>query len=363
MPSSTLAELDQYFQSKLDLKKKSEKPLPTACTKKGAHSKSRVILSPRRDLPLDFKKKLLVLYYGSMTNFDKPLMRQQLICQIFRVHPATMSGIVKRFAAAGKNMDAYTDKRKEKVRNANITPEMHRHILDPAVLQAWAGKTLTQRTFLLQEKFNIKVSYTMLRNMYHEYGIKNRPTQIVYRASLIKKDVLEPRRREFELELGNIIRHQLPLLYLDESSVHCETTLGRCWSYSDKPVNVPINTGSRLSCTIFATIGTCIQGGFASTYEESTNGEAFLRHLVQLKKQLRDPSERPFLVLDGARAHHAIVARDYLEEGFRPLRLPSYSPQYNSVEALWSVVKKKVRIVLLREPTHNLNLRQFRAIV
>ena len=96
-------------------------------------------------MPLDFKKTLLVLYYGSTTNFDRPIMRQQLLCQIFRVHRATMSGIIKRFKAVGKDMAAYTDKRKEKVRAPHVTAEMSHHILDPAVLQTWAGKSIAQR--------------------------------------------------------------------------------------------------------------------------------------------------------------------------------------------------------------------------
>ena len=51
-----------------------------------------------------------------------------------------------------------------------------------------------------------------------------------------------------------------------------------------------------------------------------------------------------YLVLDNARAHRSKVITEYCNSHFIELvYLPGYSPEFNSIEALWGVLKGRVK--------------------
>lgn len=116
----------------------------------------------------------------------------------------------------------------------------------------------------------------------------------------------------------------------------------KAWSFVDVPVELPINK-TRFSVTVFASISTSFKRGYAIDLKERTDYPGFLAHLQTIKYELRNPDIKPYIVLDGARAHHSLLAKDYLESNFIPLWLPPYSPQFQSIESLWWPIKSEVR--------------------
>lgn len=54
------------------------------------------------------------------------------------------------------------------------------------------------------------------------------------------------------------------------------------------------------------------------------------------------------MVLDNHRAHYSVKLKDFLEEqGVELLFLPPASSQYNPIETIWAVVKRRWRDILL----------------
>ena len=48
--------------------------------------------------------------------------------------------------------------------------------------------------------------------------------------------------------------------------------------------------------------------------------------------------------MDNAKAHIGWVVLDSMEEnGFRILKMPAYSPEFNSIERLWGLFKKALK--------------------
>lgn len=82
-----------------------------------------------------------------------------------------------------------------------------------------------------------------------------------------------------------------------------------------------------------------------------------------MKHRLRDPSCKPYLLLDGASAHRGKLAREYLETNFKPLFMPPYSPQFNSIEMIWPALKHRVRLKLLERLDHKHTQDEFKEIV
>ena len=88
-------------------------------------------------------------------------------------------------------------------------------------------------------------------------------------------------------------------------------------------------------------VGNCLKQRFYGEIHSSTNKVDVEKYFLSLKDQL-STNCRPWLVLDNAAAHHAHSVKKVLKRYFRPLFLPAYSCQFNSVELLWALLKRKV---------------------
>ena len=55
-------------------------------------------------------------------------------------------------------------------------------------------------------------------------------------------------------------------------------------------------------------------------------------------------NEKLHLVLDNHSAHHTRIVRDAMSRlNIEPHYIPPYTPEFNSIEALWGVVKRDVK--------------------
>ena len=89
------------------------------------------------------------------------------------------------------------------------------------------------------------------------------------------------------------------MIYFDSASFNSFMYKRKTWSYADHIVEVPINQ-FRYSQTVIGAIGTCIKDNYCLTFGDSSTAEAVLDHLKELKKSLRNPKSKPWLVLDNA---------------------------------------------------------------
>ncbi len=73
---------------------------------------------------------------------------------------------------------------------------------------------------------------------------------------------------------------------------------------------------------------------------------------MKLRARFPLQSTRVTVVLDNARAHTTLDARNLAEElNIELMFMPPYSPEFNCIEALWSVIKRdfKKRVLALRK--------------
>jgi len=69
-------------------------------------------------------------------------------------------------------------------------------------------------------------------------------------------------------------------------------------------------------------------------------------------------------VLDNARAHIGQPVKTYCHfNHIELLFMPGYSPEFNSIEALWSVIKRRVKAKLAVRKFENLDDQKFSGIV
>ena len=127
------------------------------------------------------------------------------------------------------------------------------------------------------------------------------------------------------------------IFFLDEAGFQSDPPLGRTYGLKGSTPVVK-TSGQRQSINVISAVNA--RGAFwAATYEGKLNGESFVSFLQNFMK---GRSGKVFLVLDGHPAHTAKVAESYVTSLGGRLefhRLPTYAPDLNTDEFVWSHMK------------------------
>jgi transposase len=128
------------------------------------------------------------------------------------------------------------------------------------------------------------------------------------------------------------------IFFLDEAGFQSDPPLGRTYGLKGK-TPVVVTSGQRQSLNVISAVNA--PGEFwAATYTGKLNAEAFVAFLQDFMKGQRG---KIFLVVDGHPAHKANRVNDYVGslEGRLELHpLPTYAPDLNPDEFVWSHMKK-----------------------
>jgi transposase len=188
---------------------------------------------------------------------------------------------------------------------------------------------------------------------YLKHGIKLRAVSFIYQQSLKKSrsPILH-----FSLILARMILDDKIIVYFDESSFNLWMRGNRTWTPKDFPIKWSLNQNRGQGITVMGAISTkmnrplFMQAG-------STNKLEMLRFLPLLKKEF--PSdEKVYVVLDNHPSHHTKEVTELAKNlGLELMFMPPYSPELNSIEALWSVLKRSVKSQLIMHKLVNLTQR------
>ena len=130
---------------------------------------------------------------------------------------------------------------------------------------------------------------------------------------------------------------------MDETTFSSWTRQERTWFHRKKSLVVPKAKDRGHNFTLYGAIGSCLKDGAAYMIGEATNNRCMQAFCRQLAQERIDPSSRPFLIMDNAGAHTSPETIRVIERYFIPFHQPGYSCKFNSIEWLWSVVKREYR--------------------
>jgi len=128
------------------------------------------------------------------------------------------------------------------------------------------------------------------------------------------------------------------IFFLDEAGFQSDPPLGRTYGLKGQ-TPVVVTSGQRQSINVISAVNA--RGEFwAATYTGKLNAEAFVSFL---KNFIKGRPGRIFLVIDGHPAHKAKVVQRYVETlagRLELVALPTYAPDLNPDEFVWSHMKK-----------------------
>jgi transposase len=153
----------------------------------------------------------------------------------------------------------------------------------------------------------------------------------------------------YAVKLAQAIADGVPLVYFDEASFNLWLRNRRTWSPRVDPVKYPIGRNRGAGITVMGAISQ-FMGKPIFTLEKSTNSTAFQNFLRVLRQRFKVRSIRLYLVLDNAKAHTNKESKLLAEElNIELLFMPPYTPEFNCIEALWSVLKRDFKRRVLEE--------------
>src|SRR6266851_2974152 len=190
---------------------------------------------------------------------------------------------------------------------------------------------------LLQEKLGIELGLTAVGRLLASLDITpQKPLRRAYERD--PKAVAHWLQATYPQLKQRAKRQGAKIFFLDEAGFQSDPPLGRTYGLKGQ-TPVVVTSGQRQSVNVISAVNA--RGEFwAATYTGELNAETFVEFLKNFMKGRRG---KVFLVLDGHPAHKANVVKRYTEslEGRLELHpLPTYSPDLNPDEFVWSHMKK-----------------------
>jgi transposase len=190
---------------------------------------------------------------------------------------------------------------------------------------------------LLQEKMGIELGLTAVGRLLAGLDITpQKPLRRAYerdpKAVALWLQQTYPALKKRAKRLG------AKIFFLDEAGFQSDPPLGRTYGLKGQ-TPVVVTSGQRQSLNVISAVNA--RGEFwAATYTGKLNAEAFVAFL---KNFLKGRAGRLFLVVDGHPAHKANVVKGYVESlggRLELVALPTYAPDLNPDEFVWSHMKK-----------------------
>ena len=154
--------------------------------------------------------------------------------------------------------------------------------------------------------------------------------------------------QDFAVSLAKVIAIGRPLVYFDEASFNLWMRNRKTWTPRDQPIKYPLKKCRGKGITVMGAISQHLTKPLF-TLETSTNSQAFVQFLKQLRKRFPRQGSTPVtIVLDNAKAHHTQEVKKIAKKlNFELMFMPPFSPEFNCIEALWSVIKRdfKKRVI------------------
>ena len=194
---------------------------------------------------------------------------------------------------------------------------------------------------MLEKSHNVKLSWQALRRFYNKHNVRFLTSNYIYQQALnVDKNLI----LNFSLELAQLFHNGNNIVYFDEAAFNMWLRPRKTWQDPRHPVQLVINKDRGKNVTVYGAIGDCLPGAFFRQ-AETTNQFSTDEFIKKLREFSQIPlTQQIHLILDNHRAHHThLVQQTLIDNNIVPHFIPPYTPEFNSIEALWSWIKRDVK--------------------
>ena len=272
-----------------------------------------------------------------------------------RTPRSTISQVLKKFVAAGFDMNVFTFKSR---RFESMPGALKRFLLEPKTLKAWMPFNLVERSRVVRTLWGFAISADQLRKYYVRHGVKYVTGKPTYHAEVVHKARLDAERVKFATFMGNILRLSKPLIYMDETTFNSWQLKPRSWQHPGHR-NQHVRPGARHCVTVFGAIGLPLTEAVFS-FADSTNQVDYRLFLRKIKAHQKVTVRgKPLLLFDGHPAHKTKETMRVVASMFHPVLNVPYSCEMNSIESFWSVAKSNFNKLMLMRKDEPLTKQDF----
>ena len=279
---------------------------------------------------------VIFLRFGSLSSDERAWLTPKEVHLRTGIHMASQHNIVKRWRQRG----FVVTKTKREGRKRTLTPEQIQWLISIDTLQSMSHLSLRRRALLIKEQLGLeKFDSETLRTYYLKHGVKYKRPDYRFWKSIAENKELREKQLEFVHKLGTLLieRPYDEILYVDETTVHVQMKVAKCWLTPGMKLAMIKERGP--SITVIGAISE--ERGLVHSYitKENNDKTQFQHFLLGLKNKCK--GRRVVVVLDNHPIHHARVLNDVYDSNFKELFLPPYSSVLNPIERLWSLFKRK----------------------
>ena len=198
--------------------------------------------------------------------------------------------------------------------------------------------TATMICDLIEKKYKVNYNHRYVCDLLKQIGLSYQKGKYISDQYDSKERILWKNERWPNL-LERAKREKAVILFEDEVGFALWGSLGYTWGEVGKQPLVK-TTGRRKNLKVYGAID-YFTGRFVFQSEENKlNSKSYISFL---KKVLKRFSGKIILVHDGASYHKSKETREFMDaqERLEPIRLPSYSPEFNIIEHLWKKAKAR----------------------
>lgn len=228
-------------------------------------------------------------------------------------------------------------------RSFRFSQEHLAFLYDTKTMEEWVGYTLKQRCKAFEMKFpGTKMTLYHLTRLYKEAGIRKkkiRKTKIVDPA---RKEHIHQEAIKANEELKQVAEQGYRVIFIDEMCVTKSTIPTHEYSMKNKPIEIDIKSFSKLTVAVLAGISAQKGVELVMSFDKSVNTDKFFEFLQRLR--FENPFDRIALFMDRLSVHTCRKSRDKMKfHKFIPIYNSPYSPDYNPIEQVFSIVKRDIK--------------------
>lgn len=181
-----------------------------------------------------------------------------------------------------------------------------------------------------------------MRKIYREAGIskkKIRKTKIIdpERRHNIKEEAIKAHQ-----ELISLQAQGYRIIYIDEMCVTKSTIPTHEYSKKNEPIEIDIKCFSKKTIAVLAGISAEKGVEIVMSFDKSVNTDKFMEFLQRLR--FENPFDRIALFMDRLSVHTCRKSKDKMAfHKIIPIYNSPYSPDFNPIEQVFSVVKRQIK--------------------